>query len=81
MARVSSTDHSVQPPIVSIPPDGYNAAHDLIELNRHYHAPHVTLLKRQNCRHSPHRDQEAAVLAAVAKWLGRADRRVNEDFP
>jgi pimeloyl-ACP methyl ester carboxylesterase len=34
-------------------------------------APHVTLLKLENCRHSPHRDQEAAVLAAVADWMGR----------
>src|SRR5258708_36192828 len=32
MARLSSADHSVSPPIINIPHD-YNAAHDLIERN------------------------------------------------
>jgi benzoate-CoA ligase len=32
MARLSSADHSVSPPVVNIPHD-YNAAYDLIERN------------------------------------------------
>jgi pimeloyl-ACP methyl ester carboxylesterase len=31
-------------------------------------APHVELLKLENCGHSPHRDRPDAVLAEVLKW-------------
>lgn len=37
-------------------------------------APRVELLKLPDCRHSPHRDQPQAVLAAVARFV-RAVRR------
>jgi pimeloyl-ACP methyl ester carboxylesterase len=32
-------------------------------------APDVTLLKLENCGHSPHRDRPDAVLGAVVEWL------------
>jgi pimeloyl-ACP methyl ester carboxylesterase len=41
-------------------------------------AADVELLKLRDCRHSPHRDQPAAVLNAVVDWkqrLRRADRQ------
>jgi pimeloyl-ACP methyl ester carboxylesterase len=37
-------------------------------------APDVELVKLEDCRHSPHRDQPGAVLEAAARWLGRLRR-------
>jgi pimeloyl-ACP methyl ester carboxylesterase len=38
-------------------------------------APDVELVKLANCRHSPHRDQPEAVLAATTRWIERLRRR------
>ncbi|HEY2591124.1 MAG TPA: alpha/beta hydrolase, partial [Steroidobacteraceae bacterium] len=37
-------------------------------------APHVELLKLDRCRHSPHRDQPAAVIECVSLWLTSASQ-------
>ncbi len=37
-------------------------------------APDVELVELADCRHSPHRDQPDAVLAALARFVGRLER-------
>ena len=37
-------------------------------------APHVELVELADCRHSPHRDQPDAVLAALARFVARLER-------
>lgn len=38
------------------------------------HAPHTALLEIPDCRHSPHRDQPAIVIQAVADFVGALDK-------
>lgn len=47
--------------------DEYGTMEQLDRIERG--APHVTRVELQSCRHSPHRDQPAAVLSAIQRWL------------
>lgn len=40
----------------------------------HRHAPQTALLEIPGCRHSPHRDQPAIVIQAVADFIGALDK-------
>jgi pimeloyl-ACP methyl ester carboxylesterase len=63
----------IQTPVLAIQgiDDEYGTMRHLEEIARA--VPQTELLKLKNCRHSPHRDQPDAVIAATARFIFRAE--------